>query len=49
MQFIPFDLAGTFTTKDFSKSAKFRFVVAIIVLLILTDLENRGQSGKTGE
>lgn len=48
MQFIPFDLAEPFTTKDFAKSAKIPAKLAGTVLLILNDLKVVERVGKQG-
>lgn len=48
MQFVPFEIAEPFTTKDFAKCAKIPVRLAGIVLLILTDLEIVERTGKQG-
>lgn len=48
MQFVPYDLPETFTTKDFAKHAKIQLRLAQTVLLILTDLEIVVRIGKQG-
>lgn len=48
MQFVPYDLPETFTTKDFAKHAKIQLWLAQTVLLILTDLEIVVRVGKQG-
>lgn len=48
MQFVPYDLPETFTTKDFAKHAKIQLRLAQTVLLILTDLEIVVRVGKQG-
>lgn len=48
MQFVPYDLPETFTTKDFAKCAKIPVRLAQTVLLILTDLEIVVRIGKQG-
>lgn len=48
MQFIPYDIPETFTTKDFARCAKIPVRLAQTVLLILTDLEIVERIGKDG-
>ena len=48
MQFVPYDLPETLTTKDFAKHAKIQLRLAQTVLLILTDLEIVVRVGKQG-
>lgn len=48
MQFIPYDIPETFTTKDFSRCAKIPVRLAQTVLLILTDLGIVERVGKDG-
>lgn len=48
MQFIPYDIPETFTTKDFARCAKIPVRLAQTVLLILTDLEIVERIGKEG-
>lgn len=48
MQFIPFELAEPFTTKDFAKSAKIPVRLAQTVLLLMNELELVERVGKQG-